>query len=244
MLRSLLKNPAPPSIEQRSALLAGKHVTYTLRRSRKRRSIGLNIDERGLTVSVPMRASEKWLRTVLQEKADWVVAKLDGWMACRPAAIRWRDGEAIDYLGDLLTLRVILGLFDTPAQRYGRELWVFVTDAKESSIEHAVSAWYRREAETHFLLRTAHFAPLLNVTPRSVKLSEAKTQWGCCTERGAIRLHLHLIKLPPRLVDYVVAHELAHLRELNHSTAFWRLVESVCPDYAKLRSELKAVSIG
>jgi predicted metal-dependent hydrolase len=244
MLERLRKIITPPSVEQRSAFLSGKHITYTLKRSGKRRSIGLNIDDRGLTVSVPLRASEKWLQSVLQDKAGWVVEKLDGWQTCQPATARWQDGETIDYLGELLVLRVVQGLFVTPVQRRGRELWVFVVNYSETThIEQAVSRWYQHEAEQFFMLRATHYAPLLNVVPQAVKLSEAKTQWGSCTAQGSVRLHVQLIKLPPRLIDYVVVHELAHLRELNHSAAFWQLVESVCPDYASLRDELKAVVI-
>jgi predicted metal-dependent hydrolase len=240
-LRKLI---APPAVEQRAALLAGKHITYTLKRSGKRRSIGLRIDDRGLTVSVPLRASEKWLNSVLLDKAFWVVEKLDGWQACKPPEIRWQDGEKIDYLGELLELRVARSLFATPVQRQGNALWVFVVDDSEMAhIEQAVSRWYRHEAEQLFIRRVAHFSPLLNVLPREVKLSEAKSQWGSCTAQGSVRLNVQLIKLPERLIDYVVVHELAHLRELNHSASFWRVVESVCPDYASLRGELKAVAI-
>jgi predicted metal-dependent hydrolase len=242
MLKRLRKLSTTASVEQRAALLAGKRITYTLRRS-KRRSIGLSIDDRGLIVSIPLRASEKWLQSVLQDKASWVVEKLDGWKTCQAVANRWQDGELIDYLGEQLVLRVVHGLFATPVQRRGRELWVFVVNGSETTcIEKAVFCWYQQEAERFFLQRTAYYGPLLNVMPQSVKLSEAKTQWGSCTAQGSIRLHVHLIKLPPRLIDYVVVHELAHLRELNHSAAFWQLVESVCPDYTILRSELKAVA--
>ena len=235
---------APPAVEQRAALLAGKQITYTLKRSGKRRSIGLRIDDRGLTVSVPLRASEKWLNSVLQDKAHWVVEKLDGWQTCKPPEIRWQDGENIDYLGELLVLCVVQGLFAAPVHRHGNELWVFVVDdSKTAHIEQAVSHWYHREAEQFFAQRVAHYAPLLKVVPREVKLSEAKTQWGSCTAHGSVRLNVQLIKLPERLIDYVVVHELAHLRELNHSAAFWQVVESICPDYADLRSELKAVAI-
>jgi predicted metal-dependent hydrolase len=263
MLKRLRKLVTTPSVEQRAALLAGKHITYTLKRSGKRRSIGLRIDDRGLTVSVPLRVSEKWLHSVLQDKARWVVEKLDGWQTCKPAAIRWQDGETIAYLGELLVLRVVQGLFATPmqppqggrrrvpngcavthAQRRGSELWVFVVNGSETAhIEQAVSRWYQHEADQFFVRRVAHYAPLLNVVPHAVKLSEAKTQWGSCTAHGSVRLNVQLIKLPPRLIDYVVVHELAHLRELNHSATFWRVVESACPDYASLRGELKAVAI-
>ncbi|MEO8343121.1 MAG: SprT family zinc-dependent metalloprotease [Gallionella sp.] len=235
----------PPSVEQRAALLVGKHITYTLKRSGKRRSIGLRIDDHGLTVSVPMRASEKWLHSVLQDKARWVVEKLDGWQTCRRAAVRWQDGEAIEYRGELLMLRVVQSLFAAPVQRRGSELWVFVLNgSKAAHIEQLVASWYQHEAEQSFAGRVAHYAPLLNVVPSAIKLSSAKSQWGSCTVQGSVRLNVQLIKLPPRLLDYVVVHELAHLRELNHSAAFWRVVESACPDYKSLRAELKAIAIG
>lgn len=271
MLKRLRNLVSPPAIEQRAALLAGKNIAYTLKRSR-RRSIGLRIDDRGLTVSVPLRASEKWLHSVLQDKARWVVEKLDGWQQCKPPQICWADGESIPFLGEQLTLRVRQSLFAAPpillreascvgggamrpfprqrasprrvmaapAQRRGGELWVFVADDHDAvHIEQTVSHWYRQEAGQLFSERVAHYAPLLNVAPRAVKLSLAKTQWGCCTARGTVHLNRQLIKLPLRLIDYVVVHELAHLREMNHSAAFWCVVETVCPDYIGLRGELK-----
>ncbi|TAN78014.1 MAG: M48 family peptidase [Gallionella sp.] len=245
MLNRLRNLIAPPSVEQRAALLAGKTIPYTLKRSGKRRSIGLRIDDRGLTVSVPLRASEQWLHSVLQDKAHWVVEKLDGWQARKPLEIRLADGETIPFLGELLTLRVVQSLFAAPAHRHGGELRVYVVDDSEAArIEQAVSRWYQHEAKQLFASRVAHYAALLNVSPRAIKLSSATTQWGSCTARGTVRLNTQLIKLPLRLIDYVVVHELAHLREMNHSAAFWGVVGSVCPDYAKLRRELKAVALG
>jgi predicted metal-dependent hydrolase len=272
----LLRNH-PPAVEKRAALLAGKNVSYTLKRSTRRRSIGLRIDDRGLTVCVPIRASEKWLHSVLQEKADWVVEKLDGWQTRKPVEMRWADGETIPYKGELLTLRVVQSLFAAPstgrcepsgegegamrlfphqrasphrvmaapAHRHCGELRVFAANGDAAAhIEQVVRNWYRREAEQLFAERVAHYARMLDVAPRAIKLSAAKTQWGSCTAQGSVRLNVQLIKLPQHLTDYVVVHELAHLREMNHSAAFWRVVESACPDYARLRKELKAFSLG
>lgn len=239
----LLRNP-PPAIEQRAALLAGQHITYTLKRSGKRRSIGLRIDDRGLTVSMPLRASEKWLHSVLQDKAEWVVEKLEGWQTRKPEAVVWQDGTTIPYLGELLLLRVVCSLFAAPAQRRAGQLWVFIADDRDDKlVEQAVTRWYQQEAEQMFAQRVVAYAPILQVAPRAVKLSAAKTQWGCCTARGTVRLNVQLIKLPLRLIDYVVVHELAHLREMNHSAAFWQVVESACPDYARLRRELKTIAL-
>jgi len=243
MLKRLRNLTVPPGIEQRAALLDGRQITYTLKRSSKRRSIGLNIDERGLTVSVPMRSSERWLKSVLQEKAGWVIQKLDVWQQVSlPAETCWADGESISYLGELLCLRVVPSLFVTPAIRKDRELCVYVvSESDPDCIEAAASNWYRCEAKRLFSERVAHYAPLLNVAPSAVNLSSAKTQWGCCTAQGMVRLNLQLIKLPLRLIDYVVVHELAHLREMNHSAKFWDVVEMACADYVELRNELKTV---
>ncbi len=244
MIASLRNLVAKPIVEQRAAQLAGKQITYTLKRSSKRRSIGLRIDHRGLTVSMPLRASEKWLNTVLQEKAQWVVEKLDGWQERAPVETKWADGEPLDYLGEQLTLRVEISLFSAPVQLRKNELWVFVKNGSApNKIEQAVTYWYQQEALPLFKQRVAHLAPLLKVSPRTVQLSNAKTQWGCCTARGTVHLNLQLIKLPLHLIDYVVVHELAHLREMNHSAAFWQEVESVCPDYLLRRAELKAISL-
>jgi predicted metal-dependent hydrolase len=240
MLKTLQKLVEPPSaIEQRRIHLAGQEVSYTLKRSGKRRSIGLRIDDDGLTVAMPSRASEKWLHSVLQEKAQWIVEKLAGWQARKPEPIRWIDGEFIQFMGEPLTLRVAVSLFDAPPLLRGRQLFVHVTDsANHAVIGQVVTQWCRREAEVLFRERVAHYAPLLNVSPSEVKLSSARTQWGSCTARGTVHLNWQLIKFPLRLIDYVVVHELAHLVEMNHSVAFWRVVKSACPDFVKRRGEL------
>ncbi|MDO8465730.1 MAG: SprT family zinc-dependent metalloprotease [Gallionella sp.] len=244
MLKHLRNLVSPPAIEQRAALLAGKNISYTLKRSSRRRSIGLRIDDCGLTVSVPLRASEKWLHSVLQDKAHWVIEKLGNWQACKPVETRWADGETIPYMGELLTLYVVKNLFSASPALRGSKLFVFVNnDGDAKKIERAVTLWYQREALQLFGQRVAHYAPLLDVAPRAVKLSAAKTQWGSCTARGSVRLNVQLIKLPLRLIDYVVVHELAHMREMNHSEKFWKVVGIACPDYTRLRRELKSVAL-
>ncbi len=234
----------PPSVEQRSIQLAGKPVSYTLKRSSKRRSIGLRIDDRGLTVSMPLRASEKWLHSVLNEKADWVVEKLGSWQSRKPASPQWQDGGKIAFRGENFTLRIIPSLFGSPPQMRGEQLHIHVVDTTdEIKIEKVITLWYRREAERVFQECVAHFAPLMQVAPKQIKLSSARTQWGSCTSRGVVRFNWQLVKMPLHLIDYVVVHELAHLVEMNHSAAFWRVVESVCPDYAQCRAELRGYGI-
>ncbi len=235
---------SPPAVEQRNIRLSGKEISYTLKRSGKRRSIGLRIDDRGLTVNVPLRVSEKWLHSVLQDKADWVVQKLDGWQAKKAPPIFWAEGTRIPFRGEDFVLTLTPRTRGAAPQLHGEVLHVPVgMDAESAHIEKAVTSWYRNEALRVFEECVEHFAPLLQVSPREIKLSSATTQWGSCTVRGVVRLNWQLVKMPLHLIDYVVVHELAHLREMNHSAAFWAVVGSACPDYTKLRRELKSVGL-
>lgn len=244
MFKTMQRLIEPPAVEQRSIRLAGQEIGYTLKRSGKRRSIGLRIDDDGLTVSLPLRASEKWLHSVLREKTQWIVETLAGWQSRKPEPVRWADGQSIQFMGETLCLRVVPSLFEASPMLRGRQLFVHVTDsANHQIIEQAVTQWYRREAEVMFRERVANYAPALNVSPSEVKLSSARTQWGSCTVRGTVHLNWQLIKLPLRLIDYVVVHELAHLVEMNHSAAFWQVVKSACKDYAKRRKELHRFGI-
>ena len=239
-VKSQTLKTSPPAEEQRSIRLADKVVSYTLKRSSKRRSIGLQINEQGLTVSMPLRASEKWLHSVLQEKAQWVLGKLESWQGKHTPVRKWEDGEPVFFRGETFTLRVMTGLFNAPPQLTVSELIIHVVDAgNQLSINKKLLKWYKHEALRVFNECVEHFAPLMKVSPKEIKLSSARTQWGSCTAQGVVRLNWQLVTMPLHLIDYVVVHELAHLQEMNHSAAFWRVVESVCPDYAKMRGELR-----
>jgi len=237
------KSP-PPVVEQRNVHLSGKEISYTLKRSGYRRSISLRIDDRGLTVNAPLRASEKWLLSVLQEKADWVVRQLDGWQAKKPPPIFWAEGARIPFRGEEFVITLTPKLRGTVAQLHGEVLHVPVgLEAVAESIEKAVVQWYRKEALHVFGECVDHFAPLMQVAPREIKLTSARTQWGNCTVHGVVRLNWQLVKMPLHLIDYVVVHELAHLVEMNHSPAFWAVVESACADYKLCRAELRCYGV-
>ncbi|MDD4912572.1 MAG: SprT family zinc-dependent metalloprotease [Sideroxydans sp.] len=223
--------------------MQNQHISYTLKRS-KRRSIGLRIDDRGLTVSAPLRASEKWLNSVLLEKADWVIEKLNRWQSKKVPTIEWRDGAQIPFRGEVFTLQITPYTRAAKPKLQGEMLLLPVGgEADAVRIEKCVTQWYRVEALHVFEECVAYFAPLLNVSPSEVKLSSARTQWGSCTARGVVRLNWQLVKMPLHLIDYVVVHELAHLVEMNHSAAFWRVVESACPAYKACRKELHGYGI-
>ncbi len=228
-----------PDSETRVIQLQGEVLRYQLVR-RRRRSIGIKVDEAGLTVSAPPRAPYRRLDQVLTENAAWILRKLNEQRARAAPPRRWQSGEALPLLGEVLGLYVYRSHTRGEPQRVARHLLVGVPEPRDAAaVEARVATWYRAEAARHFAARLAALAPRLGVAPPRFKLSNARSSWGVCTASGELRLSWRLIKAPADQIDYVVAHELAHLRHMNHSPAFWQTVASIYPDYQRARKALE-----
>lgn len=221
-------------------------VAYLLVRS-SRRSIGLEVSDQGLTVRAPVRVSLAQIEAMLQSKARWVLTKLDEreYRSQRTPYIRWQHGAQLPYLGGSLQLYL------HPAAPRGGELlalgpnqWVLqlplAVDAPAASVRALVNAWWLRHARTLFIERLQRFAPSMGVQWRSLRLSNARTRWGSAKLDGSIMLNWRLLHFRQPVLDYVVIHELAHLRVMDHSPRFWTVVAAVCPDYLALRAELRS----
>ena len=221
--------------------LEGRIIEYSVRRSPRRRSITLTIDERGLRVGAPWHTGEGAIVRELHRHAPWVVRKIDEWAQRQPAPRRWQDGETVMLHGEPVVLSV-LPRRQAPELRGTCLVVGLAGTAHEAQVEAEVTRWLRERALACFLGRVAHYVPLLAVPAPLVRLSNARTRWGSCHPAGYILLNWRLIHLPVALMDYVVVHELAHLRELNHSRRFWRLVAEVVPDHAERRRELRTRS--
>ncbi len=233
-----MPKPAPAEATRRIAL-AGQAVDYQLRRSR-RRTIGLAIDQRGLRVGAPLQARLGDIESLIREHGQWVLDKLADWRS-RPTPERLvvSEGAVIFALGEPLTVTVTPG---------SRQRWLF-SDAKlHLFVPPAVEARavfekaLRDKARSVFAERLAHYAPQLGVATPPLRLSAARTRWGSCSHHGGISLNWRLILMPLPVVDYVVAHELAHLREMNHGPGFWSVVEQLCPDWRVRRRELRQLA--
>ncbi|WP_312307102.1 SprT family zinc-dependent metalloprotease [Pulveribacter sp.] len=237
-----------PQANRRTAL-QGVAVDYLLQRAR-RRSIGFRVDGDGLSVRAPNSASIGAIESALQAKAGWIVRKLaeqrDYQRRLEGARIAWGDGARLPYLG--APLAVVLdgahrGAQLAPApQEGGAPATLHVPLARSANPEQvrdAVQAWLMRQARAHFTGRLEHFAPLLQVRWTRLALSSAQSRWGSARADGSIRLNWRLMHFSPAVIDYVVAHELAHLRVMDHSPRFWDTVATVVPDYAALRQRLR-----
>ncbi|MBK6980799.1 MAG: M48 family metallopeptidase [Betaproteobacteria bacterium] len=225
--------------EPRSLLIAGEPLDYLLVRRRGRRGVGLKVDEAGLTVSAPLSVPVARIEKMLLESRAWVFGKLEVWRSRQVPVQSWDDGASLPYLGEPLTLRLATGR-RAPAVIDGAELRVTVPELGEEAVRKAVVAWYRKAALAHLAHRAFFFSRLAVLAPPRVILSSARSRWGSCNSRREVRLAWRLVKARPALVDYVVCHELAHLRHMNHSREFWAEVGRMCPDYRRLREELEA----
>jgi hypothetical protein len=214
-------------------------IPYTVKRSRRRSgSYTVAIDERGLRIAVSRHASLRWIEGVLRRHEDWILKKLGEWRARRADPMRWEHGAVLMYLGEPLRLTIVPQRQD-PARDDERLLVGAPHAYATATIASAVTAWLRLQSLTRFRERIAYYAPRLAVAVPDVRLSEARTRWGSCSPAGRIMLNWRLIQVPLRLLDYVVVHELAHLREMNHSRRFWRVVAELIPDYAARRKEMR-----
>ena len=232
----------PPPAEaalNRHALLGGRAVEYRFER-RRRRTIGIRISEHGLSVAAPLRASWREIEGFLHEKARWILEKLDQRAdAARPRPLFGESGETLPLFGREIALVVAAGR-PRSARLAGTDLHLRVPEPhRRGAVRELLVGWLKSQAMAALAPRAAHYAARVSLPAPPVALSNARTQWGVCTSRGRIRLSWRLVHLVPELADYVVAHEVAHLVELNHSARFWALVEWLYPHWREARERIE-----
>lgn len=196
----------------------------------------MTIDERGLRIGAPRSVSIAEVESFVRGHGEWVLKKLDEHVrraSSRHLAVR--DGIRLPLLGGEIGVRVTAGANRIRWQDGALEL----AARPDADIDGLARRALRRRALEHFSGRLAHFAQGMGCRPPPLALSSARTRWGSCSRKTGIRLNWRLIHLPPDLIDYVVAHELAHLVEMNHSPRFWGVVERLYPDWRAARAALK-----
>jgi hypothetical protein len=240
----------------RRELRLGEHlVGYELRRAR-RRSIGFVVGLEGLSVAAPRWVLQSDIEAALREKSAWILRKLAEQRAhgerLQAARVEWRDGATIPFLGEpvvvVLGARTVAaaagallhaGADAVPGDARHRLHLALPPHATAEQIRDAVQSWLQRQARRIFEERCAHFAERLGVRLRRLALSSAQTRWGSANADGSVRLNWRLVHFGMATIDYVVAHELAHLRHMDHGPKFWDAVRSVVPDVEHARGTLR-----
>ena len=219
--------------------LGGAPVDYVLERRRGRRGVGLRVDGRGLKVSAPVTMPLARIESLVRDSETWVLKKIREWSGKQVTPLSWEDGAQLPWLGGYLTLR-LSPASRARARRDGDALRVAAPEGDTEAVRRAVVRWYKSVAADVLAARTEALAAAAGLPMPKVLISPALTRWGSCNTRREVRLAWRLVKAPPDLVDYVICHELAHLRHMDHSRRFWAEVERQCPAYRRLRAELHA----
>lgn len=244
-----LQPPAtlPGQARWREVVTPGQTIGYVLQRSR-RRTIGFLITDDGLRVTAPRWVSLAEIDEAVRAKVPWIVSRLAAWRERqRRVALhrtRWEDGGRMPYLGVEIVFRTggpgrsYTGDVDAPAA--GDVLWLGLpADADAGRIRDTVQAWLQARARALVERRLEHFLQRTGLAINRWRLSSARTRWGSCTSQGNIMLNWRLVHFPVGIIDYVIAHELAHLREMNHGPGFWAELGQILPGYREHQQALR-----
>lgn len=229
------------AVETREIVLNGQRVPYLLRRS-ARKTLGLRIDHRGLIVGVPLRARLGDAEAFMRSHAVWIIEKLSVRARSTEAAtppFQIGEGAVLPYLGQPCRLRLGEGNNQVRWHEAGEAPTLELALRAGADPRLLLLRALQQRALLLFGNRVEEFCARLGLPVPPVGLSNARTRWGSCSSRSGIRLHWRLIHLPLALIDYVVAHEVAHLIEMNHSPRFWSLVTSLYPEHPAARRALR-----
>lgn len=218
-----------PETAPREIDLLGESVGYEVRRSGEAVEPRIDIDIRDIVVVLP-EASETDPETLLSENATWVLEKKRKYDSYREKAPerQFEAGATFPYLG--ASQEVVVERRSSSAVS-GSEFRLAEHHVEQTSVKRALETLYRRQAQRTFENRADHYAAEMGLAYNRIEIRNQRTKWGSCSPTGTLGLNWRLMMAPPDIVDYIIVHELAHLREPNHTEAFWSLVAEHAPDY-------------
>lgn len=267
-----------PDTEKATLYYQNKTIRYTIRRSARRRTVGITIDTQGVRVAAPKRMPLEQVIALVNSKARWIADKHTEFRSRLEPRKRFVSGEEFLYLGRRVCLQVQSEL-SPPRLGRGRrksnasmqpELFDFnflltkprprAAVALKGNVLHVqadvslrqstkevreiLEGWYKTRAEEVIARRVQHYADQLGWRMPKVLIRNQKKRWGSCNAKGELRFNWRLVMLPLSVLDYVVVHEMAHLKVLNHSPRFWALVEQIMPDYRVRHQALHELGMG
>ncbi|MDT8323566.1 MAG: SprT family zinc-dependent metalloprotease [Bacteroidota bacterium] len=219
-------------------LVRGTPIEYRVLKTRRNRYMRLTVSARGgVRISAPYGTPDRDLHAMVLEKGAWILDRIEHFRRQEEALPRWRyhDGAQVLLRGRWTTLHVRPWNRNAGSIRLTEDgILIQVPSAMctdEAVLRDLFERWLRRWARQDLPLRLDTLARDMKLHFSRVGIRDQRSKWGSCSVRGSISLNMRLMLTPPEVSDYVIMHELAHIRELNHSPRFWRIVARHCPDY-------------
>ena len=213
-----------------------------------RKTISLIIDpEKGLLVRAPERVTYRQIEQIVREKSNWIIRKQEEIKRIRSEVEKeFVAGEKLPFQGEIYEIEVMES-GEIKSVTVSLEDGIFLIkvphdlkgDNRKEEIKRRLVEWYKKEARTKYKERVEHYRKKLGVSYNKISIRDQKTRWGSCSNKGNLNFNWRLIMAPPPILDYIVVHELAHFVHANHGDDFWKLVESVIPDYREKREWLR-----
>jgi predicted metal-dependent hydrolase len=211
-------------------------IIFHIQRSSRRKTISLIIErDNQVVIRAPSTATREQLTQMAQRRALWVHTKLQTKQAYsqRARPKEFVDGEGFFYFGRSYRLRVVpvQSGHKRPALHLHGTWFELRSDARPKAAQY-FARWYAEHGQSWIETRVDFYARRIGVTPAKVEIRNLQNRWASCSKNGNIIFHWRIVCLPPSIIDYIIAHELAHLAQPHHGKDFWQLLERTMPDYA------------
>lgn len=222
-------------------------IPYKIKDSNKAKNIRLVIDNNGLYIVKPIKVKISDVERVLKEKSSWIFRHYSELTQKRQNVTerKWETGETLMYLGNNYKINIVGHKKSIASVSFDGDAFCVLMDDKVSGeerkiiVEGVFKKWYRQSAAVVLNERIEHFCSITGLKFKAIRLKEQKTRWGSCSREGNLNFNWKLVMAPLWVVDYVVLHEVCHLRHLDHSNDFWNLVAFYMPEYKKAQQWLK-----
>ena len=234
--------PRLTTIGKNTTTIGNQTIVYTIKRSLRAKYVRLEVrPETGLTVVIPRSYKPDQILGLLKEKKRWITDKLASYSHIEQSRSNksLKNGDSVPYLGRDLKVDIRLSEKNIESVNLERNRLVINQTTGENGANLLLERWYRMQVAQLIEEKANEISTRMNLKYGRLAIRGQKTRWGSCSQKGNLNFNWKLIMMPEPVIDYVIIHELAHLKEMNHTKRFWLLVEQYCPQWRKQRKWLK-----
>ncbi|HPE51657.1 MAG TPA: SprT family zinc-dependent metalloprotease [Methanothrix soehngenii] len=222
-------------------------IDYDVKYSSRRKNLSIAVHpNKKLEVLAPPGLSQEEIQGALRRKAGWVKERLDWFEQMSQLAVdrEYVSGETFLYLGRQYRLKIVYGTKRSPVKLRGKFFEVNLSQSmpeqdRREAVRRAMWRWYRAHAREKIREIVEHYSARLGIEPPEFRIKYQAKRWGSCSQGSVLNINLRIIMAPLSQIEYVVAHELCHLKYKDHSAAFWDLLRLVMPNYEVRKENLR-----